>query len=48
MLKAHKIISAMSGKGDCWDNEVAESFFGNLKTERIFFTNYGTREEAKK
>ena len=38
----------MSRKGDCWDNAVAESFFGSLKTERVFFNNYKTREEARK
>jgi transposase InsO family protein len=27
---------------------MAESFFGSLKTERVFFTNYNTREEAKR
>ena len=26
---------------------MAESFFGSLKTERIFFSNYRTRDEAK-
>ena len=25
----------MSRKGDCWDNAVAESFFGTLKTELV-------------
>lgn len=25
----------MSRKGNCWDNAVAESFFGSLKKERI-------------
>jgi transposase InsO family protein len=38
----------MSRKGDCWDNAVAESFFASLKTERVFFNNYKTKEEAKK
>ncbi len=27
------IVQSMSRKGDCWDNAVAESFFGTLKTE---------------
>lgn len=48
MLKAHEMKSSMSRKGDCWDNAVAESFFGSLKTERVFFTNYKTREEARR
>jgi transposase InsO family protein len=48
MLEDHKMKSSMSRKGDCWDNAVAESFFGSLKTERVFFTNYKTREEARR
>ena len=47
LLKAHKIISSMSRKGDCWDNAVMESFFGSLKSERINLKNYRTREAAK-
>jgi len=35
-------------KGNCWDNAVAESFFGSLKTERVYFTKYSTREEARR
>lgn len=27
---------------------MAESFFGGLKTERVFFTNYKSRNEARK
>ena len=48
MLKTHGMISSMSRKGNCWDNAVAESFFGSLKTERVFFSTYKTREEAKR
>ena len=48
MLKVHGMISSMSRKGDCWDNSVAESFFGSLKTERIFGSTYSTREEARR
>lgn len=33
--------------GDCWDNEVAESFFGSLKQERVHWQNYQTRIEAQ-
>ena len=39
--------SSMSRKGDCWDNAVAESFSGSLKTERGFFEDYKTKEEAR-
>jgi transposase InsO family protein len=34
-LRRHGIVPSMSRKGDCWDNAVAESFFGTLKTELI-------------
>lgn len=37
----------MSRQGDCWDNAVAEHFFGSLKTERTEHCSYTTREEAK-
>ncbi len=36
VLKAHGIERSMSRKGDCWDNAVAESFFGTLKQEMLF------------
>tara|TARA_B100000315_G_C14581347_1_gene590640 strand:+ start:1403 stop:1621 length:219 start_codon:yes stop_codon:yes gene_type:complete len=37
----------MSGKGNCYDNAMAESFFKTLKTELIYQKRYKTREEAK-
>ncbi len=37
----------MSRIGDCWDNAVAESFFGSLKQERVQWKNYQTRYEAQ-
>jgi len=30
------------------ENAVAESFFGSLKTERVFFSNDRTREDARR
>ena len=48
MLKTYAMISSMSRKGNCWDNSLAESFWGSLKTERVFFTNYKDRDEARK
>ena len=36
VLKAHGVERSMSRKGDCWDNAVAESFFGTLKQEMLF------------
>jgi putative transposase len=38
---------SMSGKGHCYDNAVAESFFHTLKTEEVHLKRYKTREEAK-
>jgi transposase InsO family protein len=37
----------MSGKGDCWDNAVIESFWGTLKTELVNHERYETREQAR-
>ena len=37
----------MSGKGNCFDNAVAESFFATLKTEEVENTPYLTRQQAK-
>lgn len=46
-LRDLEIVCSMSRKGDCWDNAMMESFFGNLKTEWIDGKDYQTREEAK-
>ena len=37
----------MSGKGNCYDNAVAESFFSSLKNEIVHHRNYQTRDEAR-
>jgi len=47
LLKEYKFIQSMSGKGNCYDNAVAESFFHTLKTELVYFETYQTRKEAK-
>ena len=47
LLHHYKFIQSMSGKGNCYDNAVAESFFHTLKTELIYFENYITRGDAK-
>lgn len=46
ILHQRGIRCSMSRVGDCWDNAVAESFFGILKGELINQNRYGTREEA--
>jgi len=46
-LAKHKIECSMSGAGNCFDNAVAESFFGLMKRERSKRTRYKTRDEAR-
>lgn len=43
VLAALGVAVSMSRKGDCWDNAVAESFFGTLKTELIYGRTWPTR-----
>ena len=47
LLIQHRIVQSMSGKGNCYDNAVAESFFHTLKTELVYFEDYQTREESR-
>lgn len=46
-LGLNRMIQSMSRKGDCWDNAVAESFFGTLRNELILGKPFGSREEAR-
>lgn len=46
-LAGHQVISSMSAVGSCYDNAVAESFFGLLKRERVNRKRYLTRAEAR-
>ena len=45
-LGRHGMRASMSRKGDCWDNAVAESFFGTIKTELIGDLIYDDHEVA--
>ena len=47
LLRSHGIECSMSGRGDCWDNAVMESFWGTLKTELVNHEHYQTREQAR-
>ena len=47
LLTMYGCIGSMSRKGNCWDNAVAESFFGSLKQERVQWRHYLTRYEAQ-
>ena len=48
LLRDHGIQGSMSGKGDCWDNAVMESFWATLKTELVHHEHYATREQARR
>jgi putative transposase len=45
--KEHQLVPSMSRRGNCYDNAVAESFFNNLKKERVKRKIYAAREEAR-
>jgi putative transposase len=47
LLLKHGILCSMSGKGNCWDNAVMESFYRTLKVELIYQNKYETRRQAQ-
>ena len=47
MLDAHGMICSMSGKGDCYDNAMMESFFGTLKAELIHGQDWPSHDSVK-
>jgi putative transposase len=47
-LAAHGMIASMSGKGDCYDNAVAESFFSTLEFELLMQSDWQAREDARR
>jgi len=47
LLVKHGFIQSMSRKGNCWDNAVAESFFGTLKTQLIHHKKFQSVSEAE-
>lgn len=46
-LTAYGMQASMSGKGDCYDNAVAESFFSTLEFELLMKHDWHTRAEAR-
>lgn len=46
-LKRHGILISMSGKGNCFDNAMVETFFKTLKSELVWRTVFQTRAEAR-
>ena len=47
-LKRHNVVGSMGRTGICWDNALAESFFGALKNELIYRTAFPTPMHARK
>jgi transposase InsO family protein len=47
VLAQFHIQVSMSGKGDCYDNAMMESFFSSLKTECVQQHSYQSHSEAK-
>ena len=47
LLRSQGMQMSMSGRGDCWDNAVMESFWSTLKTELVHHEHYATREQAR-
>jgi putative transposase len=47
LLQGHDMLISMSGKGDCWDNAVMESFWSTLKNELVHHEQYATHDEAR-
>ena len=47
LIDDNELICSMSRKGNCYDNAVAESFFGTLKSELVMHEDYRSHEEAK-
>ena len=47
LKKQSLVLQSMSGKGNCWDNAVAESFFKSLKSELVYQQDFQTRATAR-
>jgi putative transposase len=47
-LKMHNLRQSVGRTGICYDNAMAESFFAALKNERVYRTQYPTREHARR
>lgn len=46
-LHRHGIRISMSGKGNCYDNAMVETFFKTLKSEMVWRTTFYTRYQAE-
>ena len=48
VLRSHGIRISMSGRGNCYDNAMVETFFKTLKSELVWRTTFFTRAEAER
>ena len=48
VVKKHRFVQSMSRKGNCWDNAVAESFFGILKSELVHHERFSGPQDTLK
>jgi transposase InsO family protein len=46
-LQRHQVLPSAGATGVCWDNSLAESFFGTLKNELVHREIYPTRRAAR-
>ena len=47
VLTSHGIRSSLSRPANCWDNEMAESFFSTLKLDLLYRHSWPTRAAAR-
>jgi transposase InsO family protein len=48
ILDHYGFRQSMSGKGNCYDNAITETFFSTLKKELVYLTVFETKEQAKR
>ena len=47
LLKTFNVIPSMSGKGNCYDNAVVESFFHTFMAELVYHETHRNHKRAK-
>lgn len=47
LIKAYGLVCSMSGKGNCYDNAVCESFFHTLKVEQVYRLSFEDMDQAR-
>ena len=48
LCDSHGVVQSMGATGVCWDNSVAESWFGTMKRELAHRRRWATRAEARR